>query len=105
MITLILLLVLSGVWLREDDSGAECQEEQETISGRLSLIGHEPFIRTAVITDEDERYILKADPNLTKKMWQSRSKVEVTGRCFEDQWYAQPSLHIEVESWKPITNE
>ena len=97
--------MLGGALLTEDDAYRQCPEVQITISGRLTLIGHEPFIRTAVIADDDERFILKADPNVTKKMWQARSMVEVTGRCFEDQWYARPSLHLEVKSWKSITNE
>ena len=39
----------------------ECPDQEITVEGHLRLFGNEPFVRTAIITDDDSRYYLQAD--------------------------------------------
>ncbi len=106
VITLCLLLHLQG--------GSACSQKSDdselpvdaslTVEGYLRLMGNEPFVRTAIITDDDERYYLQADQEVIDTMWNARSRLKITGRRLEDPEHELPGRYIEVRSWEPATN-
>lgn len=95
-----LIIILLFGFVQPDAIDHKCEGQELMVTGNLSLVGHEPFVRTALITPEDERYIIKAEEEVIDAMWQSRSKISVTGCGFEDLWYAQKSLYLEVITWE-----
>ena len=100
---LLSLQVGSACSQKQDDS--ECPEDVTlTVEGYLRLMGNEPFVRTAVITDDDERYYLHADQEVIDAMWNARSRLEITGRCLEDPEHELPGRYIEIRSWEPATD-
>lgn len=84
------------------DGEVTCCGEEITVEGRLSLVGNEPFVHTALITEEDERYILKAEKKVIDEMWRARSIIKVTGTCEEDRAYGISGRYIEVQSWESL---
>ena len=100
IIYLCIALLVSGVFSAEDNQ--TCCVEDITVSGRLTLIGNEPFVHTALITDEDERYVLNAEPKVIEEMWRARAPVTVTGKCKDDRRYGVAGPYIEVRSWEPV---
>ena len=106
VIPLCLLLSLQGgsaCSQKPDDS--ECPEDASlTVEGYLRLMGNEPFVRTVVITDDDERYYLQADQEVIDTMWNARSRLEITGHYLEDPEHKLPGRYIEVRSWEPAND-
>ena len=84
------------------DGEVNCCGNEITVEGRLSLVGNEPFVHTALITEEDERYVLKADKKVIDEMWRARTIIKVTGTCEEDRAYGISGRYIEVQSWEPL---
>ncbi len=105
ILTLGLFGAIRGVaGCSQDQETRECPNEEISVEGHLRLMGNEPFVRTAVITADDKRYLLHADPQLIDTLWQARSKLEITGRCLDDHEFTPPGIYIEVRSWKPVNN-
>ena len=82
----------------------ECPDQEITVEGHLRLFGNEPFVRTAVITDDDSRYYLLADSGELDAMWNARSRLEITGHCLDEHEYELPGIYIDVRSWEPATD-
>ena len=106
VIPLCLLLTLQvGGACSQKPGDRECPEDASlSVEGYLRLMGNEPFVRTAVITDDDERYYLQADQEVIDAMWNARSRLEITGRCLKDPEHELPGRYIEVRSWEPATD-
>lgn len=101
---LLLTLQVAGACSQKPES-QDCPEDQSiTVKGHLRLMGNEPFVRTAVVTDDDMRYLLHADRQIVDAMWNARSRLEITGHCLEDHEFELPGLYIDVHSWEPVTD-
>ncbi|MEX2641676.1 MAG: hypothetical protein WD266_13385 [Balneolales bacterium] len=94
---IFILLMLFATLLRQCSSG------RETLEGRLSMYGAEPFVQLAVMTDDNERVFLDGEPELLDRLWkENKGRIKIEGERYEDEWYGQSHPFIKVEEWEWI---
>ena len=78
-----------------------------TVTGRVSMRGHEPFSALVLETDDRNVYVLtlSGEQQRSAMLPKTPGRFRVTGALYEDNWNGKPYAHLRVASWETLPHD